>query len=130
MTRAAVIFMATPRKLGGGVAAQLAAFKIIGKTTRRDLWRTTGDLLDMWADLDSVGFHQAGREKHVTHGRWNDIDMRVVGPLGWGPDFHPTRLTPQRAGPAYHFVGDAGRAAVHRGRSDAPRSAHDRAADQ
>lgn len=58
------------------------------------LWRTTGDLLDMWANLDSVGFRQAGRERHVSHGRWNDTDMLVVGPVGWGPNLHPTRLTP------------------------------------
>lgn len=58
------------------------------------LWRTTGDLLDMWANLDSVGFRQAGREKYVSPGRWNDTDMLVVGPVGWGPDLHPTRLTP------------------------------------
>jgi alpha-galactosidase len=58
------------------------------------LWRTTGDLLDMWANLDSVGFRQAGREKYVSPGRWNDTDMLVVGPVGWGPNLHPTRLTP------------------------------------
>ncbi|WP_198683022.1 NPCBM/NEW2 domain-containing protein [Peristeroidobacter agariperforans] len=58
------------------------------------MWRTTGDLLDMWANLDSVGFRQAGREKYVSPGRWNDTDMLVVGPVGWGPDLHPTRLTP------------------------------------
>lgn len=57
------------------------------------MWRTTGDLLDMWANLESVGFRQAGREKHVTHGRWNDTDMLVVGTVGWGPNLHPTRLT-------------------------------------
>ncbi|GFE78773.1 alpha-galactosidase [Steroidobacter agaridevorans] len=58
------------------------------------MWRTTGDLLDMWANLDSVGFRQAGRERYVSPGRWNDTDMLVVGPVGWGPDLHPTRLTP------------------------------------
>ncbi len=58
------------------------------------LWRTTGDLLDMWANLDSVGFRQAGRENYVSPGRWNDTDMLVVGPVGWGPNLHPTRLTP------------------------------------
>lgn len=58
------------------------------------MWRTTGDLLDMWANLDSVGFRQAGREQYVSPGRWNDTDMLVVGPVGWGPDLHPTRLTP------------------------------------
>jgi alpha-galactosidase len=48
----------------------------------------------MWANLDSVGFRQAGRERHVSPGRWNDTDMLVVGPVGWGPNLHPTRLTP------------------------------------
>jgi alpha-galactosidase len=59
-----------------------------------NLWRTTGDLLDMWANLDSVGFRQAGREAYVGRSRWNDTDMLVVGTVGWGPNLHPTRLTP------------------------------------
>lgn len=58
------------------------------------LWRTTGDLLDNWSNLDSVGFRQAGRERYVTRGRWNDTDMLVLGSVGWGPNLHPTRLTP------------------------------------
>jgi alpha-galactosidase len=59
-----------------------------------NLWRTTGDLLDMWANLDSVGFRQAARGRFVSRGHWNDTDMLVVGPVGWGPNLHPTRLTP------------------------------------
>jgi alpha-galactosidase len=59
-----------------------------------NLWRTTGDLLDMWANLDSVGFRQAGRGRFVSRGHWNDTDMLVVGPVGWGPNLRPTRLTP------------------------------------
>ncbi len=58
-----------------------------------NLWRTTGDLLDSWANLESVGFRQAGREKYAGPGHWNDTDMLVVGNVGWGPDLHPTRLT-------------------------------------
>jgi alpha-galactosidase len=58
-----------------------------------NLWRTTGDLMDTWSNLESVGFRQAGREVHVKAGRWNDTDMLVVGNVGWGPDLHPTRLT-------------------------------------
>ncbi|MCJ8157772.1 NPCBM/NEW2 domain-containing protein [Sphingomonas sp. LaA6.9] len=58
------------------------------------LWRTTGDLLDSWSNLDSVGFRQAGREEFVSHGRWNDTDMLVLGTVGWGPNLHPTNLTP------------------------------------
>jgi alpha-galactosidase len=57
------------------------------------LWRSSGDLLDQWANLQSVGFRQAGRERFTRPGAWNDTDMLVVGTLGWGPDLRPTRLT-------------------------------------
>jgi alpha-galactosidase len=57
------------------------------------LWRSSGDLLDQWANLESVGFRQAGREAWTRPGEWNDTDMLVVGTLGWGPDLRPTRLT-------------------------------------
>lgn len=57
------------------------------------LWRSSGDLLDQWANLESVGFRQAGREAWTRPGEWNDTDMLVVGTLGWGPNLRPTRLT-------------------------------------
>jgi alpha-galactosidase len=57
------------------------------------LWRSSGDLLDQWANLESVGFRQAGRERWTRPGEWNDTDMLVVGTLGWGPNLRPTRLT-------------------------------------
>jgi alpha-galactosidase len=57
------------------------------------LWRSSGDLLDQWANLQSVGFRQAGRERWTKPGAWNDTDMLVVGTLGWGPDLRPTRLS-------------------------------------
>jgi alpha-galactosidase len=59
-----------------------------------NLWRSSGDLLDNWSNLDSVGFRQAGREIWTRPGHWNDTDMLVVGNVGWGPNLHPTRLTP------------------------------------
>ena len=59
-----------------------------------NLWRTTGDITDTWQSLAGIGFNQAGHEKHAAPGRWNDPDMLVVGKLGWGPNIHPTRLTP------------------------------------
>jgi alpha-galactosidase len=58
------------------------------------MWRSSGDLLDQWANLESVGFRQAGRERWTRPGEWNDTDMLVVGTLGWGPNQRPTRLTP------------------------------------
>ncbi|HZD04390.1 MAG TPA: hypothetical protein VE173_05720, partial [Longimicrobiales bacterium] len=59
-----------------------------------NLWRTTGDLLDSWANLESVGFRQAGRERWAGPGHWNDTDMLIVGSLGWGRgEPRPTNLT-------------------------------------
>jgi alpha-galactosidase len=59
-----------------------------------NLWRTSGDLLDFWSNLESVGFRQSGREQWTKPGHWNDTDMLVVGSVGWGPNLHPTRLAP------------------------------------
>lgn len=57
-------------------------------------WRTSGDLTDVWSNMSSVGFRQAGREKWSRPGHWTDPDMLVVGKVGWGPNIHDTRLTP------------------------------------
>lgn len=58
-----------------------------------NLWRSSGDLLDQWSNLESVGFRQSGRERWTRPGHWNDTDMLVVGTLGWGPSLRPTRLS-------------------------------------
>jgi alpha-galactosidase len=65
-----------------------------GEEVGGNLWRTSGDLLDTWSNLESVGFRQSGRELWTRPGHWNDTDMLVVGTVGWGPSQHPTRLTP------------------------------------
>lgn len=57
-------------------------------------WRTSGDLTDVWSNMSSVGFRQAGREKWSRPGHWTDPDMLVIGKVGWGPNIHDTRLTP------------------------------------
>jgi alpha-galactosidase len=57
-------------------------------------WRTTGDITDTWESMSNIGFNQAGHEKFAQPGNWNDPDMLVVGMVGWGPNLHPTRLTP------------------------------------
>jgi alpha-galactosidase len=57
-------------------------------------WRTTGDIEDTWESLSGIGFRQAGHEQYAGPGHWNDPDMLVVGYVGWGPQLHPTRLTP------------------------------------
>lgn len=58
-----------------------------------NLWRTTGDLFDVWDSLNRIGFSQDGLADYAGPGHWNDPDMLAVGVLGWG-NLHPTRLSP------------------------------------
>lgn len=59
-----------------------------------NLWRTTGDITDTWESLREIGFSQVENAKYAKPGNWNDPDMLIVGWVGWGPNLHPTRLTP------------------------------------
>jgi hypothetical protein len=57
-------------------------------------WRTTGDIVDTWESLRSIGFiQQDGLHPYAGPGHWNDPDMLIVGMVGWGEHLHPTRLT-------------------------------------
>ncbi len=57
-------------------------------------WRTTGDIVDTWGSMAGIGFDQAKCTPFAKPGNWNDPDMLVVGKVGWGPNLHDTRLTP------------------------------------
>ena len=57
-------------------------------------WRTTGDIRDSWGSMAGIGFKQADLYSYAGPGHWNDPDMLVVGKVGWGPNLHPSRLTP------------------------------------
>ena len=57
-------------------------------------WRTTGDITDTWASVEKIGFDQDKWAAFAGPGHWNDPDMLVVGKVGWGPNLHPTKLTP------------------------------------
>jgi alpha-galactosidase len=57
-------------------------------------WRTTGDIRDTWKSMSGIGFKQDRWAPFAGPGHWNDPDMLVVGYVGWGPNLHPTRLTP------------------------------------
>jgi hypothetical protein len=59
-----------------------------------NLWRTTGDITDTWQSLKEIGFNQIQNQAFAKPGNWNDPDMLIVGWVGWGPNLHPTRLTP------------------------------------
>jgi alpha-galactosidase len=64
-------------------------------------WRTTGDIWDTWdipgpwqSGVSEIGFNQDPWTTFGGPGHWNDSDMLVVGYVGWGPQLHATRLTP------------------------------------
>lgn len=59
-----------------------------------NLWRTTGDITDVWQSMAAIGFDQNGKEKNAGPGHWNDPDMLVLGKVGWGPNLHNTHLKP------------------------------------
>ena len=64
-----------------------------GGSVNGNCWRTTGDIVDTWRSMSSIGFKQDQAEPYAKPGNWNDPDMLIVGQVGWG-NLHPTRLTP------------------------------------
>jgi len=65
-----------------------------GASVGGNLWRTTGDINDSWNSMAGIGFAQDSCSPYAAPGNWNDPDMLVVGKVGWGPQLHPSRLTP------------------------------------
>jgi alpha-galactosidase len=65
-----------------------------GASVGGHLWRTTGDLTDVWSNMAAVGFRQSDKVRWSKPGHWTDPDMLVIGKVGWGPNIHDTRLTP------------------------------------
>ena len=65
-----------------------------GAATGGNSWRTTDDIVDSWVSMSGNGFGEAGEEAFAGPGHFNDPDMLVVGKVGWGPQLHATRLTP------------------------------------
>jgi alpha-galactosidase len=65
-----------------------------GAAVGGNLWRTTGDIEDSWESLKGIGFSQTKQQVYGKPSGWNDVDMMIVGNVGWGENLHPTRLTP------------------------------------
>lgn len=61
-----------------------------GQKTGGNLWRTNGDLQDIWSELHTRIRQMALINGYCNPGHWNDPDMLSVGDF-WG---HPSRLTP------------------------------------
>ena len=64
-----------------------------GGSVQGNCWRTTGDIVDTWRSLSSIGFHQDMAAPYAKPGNWSDPDMLIVGRVGWGHP-HPSRLHP------------------------------------
>ncbi|HRR34289.1 MAG TPA: NPCBM/NEW2 domain-containing protein [Kiritimatiellia bacterium] len=64
-----------------------------GEKAGGQCWRTTDDIVDTWESVAGIVQAQIGFELFAAPGAWNDLDMLVVGTVGWGTP-HPTRLTP------------------------------------
>lgn len=65
-----------------------------GASIGANSWRTTGDITDTWQSMAGIGFNQEDAGKYSEPGHFNDPDMLIVGKVGWGPNLHNTRLTP------------------------------------
>ncbi|UCE06629.1 MAG: alpha-galactosidase [bacterium] len=64
-----------------------------GEAVGGNLWRTTGDIVDTWQSLKTIGFTQDNNAAYAKTGHWNDPDMLIVGWVGWNETIHPTRLS-------------------------------------
>ena len=64
-----------------------------GEEVGGNLWRISGDIVDTWESMSSIGFSQIDNAKAAGPGHWNDPDMMVVGFVGWSSNLHPARLT-------------------------------------
>ncbi len=65
-----------------------------GGSVGGNLWRTTGDIEDTWESLAAIGFSHTKQQPYAKPSNWNDVDMMIVGQVGWGDNLHPTKLTP------------------------------------
>jgi alpha-galactosidase len=57
-------------------------------------WRITDDVHDNWKNVARSAFGQDDWAPYSRPGHFNDLDMLVIGTLGWGRRPHPTHLTP------------------------------------
>jgi len=57
-------------------------------------WRVAEDLTDTWGGISAAGFFGEERDRGVGPGRWNDLDLMMLGRIGWNRKLHDVRLTP------------------------------------
>jgi alpha-galactosidase len=64
-----------------------------GASVGGNLWRTTDDITDRYARMETIGFGQAGLARYAGPGHWNDPDMLEVGNGGMKPDEYRMHMT-------------------------------------
>jgi alpha-galactosidase len=64
-----------------------------GANVGGNLWRTTGDINDHYARMETIGFGQAGLARFAGPGHWNDPDMLEVGNGGMNTEEYRTHMS-------------------------------------
>lgn len=59
-----------------------------------NMYRTGPDIKDSWTSLYQLSFTLDKWTPYSGPGHWLDPDMMIVGNVRIGPEFHPTRLSP------------------------------------
>lgn len=57
-------------------------------------WRVAEDVVDTWGSISAAGFHVEACDAATGPGRWNDLDMLMLGRIGWNRRLHDVRLAP------------------------------------
>lgn len=64
-----------------------------GEEAGGNLWRTTGDISDVWQSMDRIGFSQLKIASYAKPGHWNDPDMLEIGNGGMTADEYRTHMS-------------------------------------
>jgi alpha-galactosidase len=64
-----------------------------GASVGGNLWRTTQDVTDSYAKMETIGFSQAGLAKFAGPGHWNDPDLLEVGNGGMNTEEYRTQMS-------------------------------------
>jgi alpha-galactosidase len=58
-----------------------------------NLWRTTGDIRDVWDSMERIGFAQDELAPYASPGHWNDPDMLEIGNGGMSDVEYRTHMS-------------------------------------
>ncbi|MES2391605.1 MAG: glycoside hydrolase family 27 protein [Acidobacteriota bacterium] len=58
-----------------------------------NLWRTTQDVRDTYASMETIGFGQSGLGRFAGPGHWNDPDLLEIGNGGMNTEEYRTQMT-------------------------------------